>query len=125
MDTKRVIKLILISLSLLVILASVLLFYPFKNKTMVFDSKKWKEDISECSFFSPGIRKHMIADLQQLLSEQRFNRPMLEELLGEALFFQDENSWSYYAGTSTIDCLSFDVLFDDNGFIVDTKLVQH
>jgi hypothetical protein len=125
MKIKQISKLLIISALIFLVWAILIILNPIKPKQLVFDAERWKADKSECSFYFKGDRQYMIKDLQQFLSQQRFNRPMVEELLGDALFFQDENSWSYYAGTSTMDCQSFDITFDDNGYLIKTELVQH
>ena len=121
----KITKLLTISGLIFLVLSLLIIINPIVSKQMLFNSERWKADQSECSFYFKGDRQYMLEDLQLFLSQQRFNRPMVEELLGDALFFQDENSWSYYAGTSTMDCQSFDITFDENGYLIKTELIQH
>ena len=90
-----------------------------------FDSSEWKADTSVCAFYFGGNRKGMAEDLQQRLMVLRPDRDEVAQLLGEPGYFQTESLWSYHAGTSTMDCLTFDVRFDGDGVLSEARLVQH
>ena len=90
-----------------------------------FDSMEWKNDTSVCAFYFGGNRKGMAEDLRQRLMTDRPGRDEVTRLLGEPGAYQTETLWSYHAGTSTMDCLSFDVRFDQDGVVSDARLVQH
>ena len=90
-----------------------------------FDSIEWKDDTSVCAFYFGGSRKGMAEDLQRRLMADRPDRDEVTRLLGEPGYYQTEALWSYHAGTSTMDCLTFDVRFDQDGVVSDARLVQH
>ncbi len=91
-----------------------------------FDAKAWLADGSGCSFFSDHPRQQMAEDLMRLLAD-RSPPPGMKDiaaLLGPA---DDAHGplWRYRAGTSTLDCLTFDIAFDGTGRYVSARLVQH
>jgi hypothetical protein len=96
-----------------------------KSQHIPFHSQEWKNDTSVCAFYFGGDRKKMFKNLQKILTESQFNKQKITELLGKPKLQQSKNLWSYHSGTSTMDCLSFDITFDQNGFVIDSQLIQH
>lgn len=67
----------------------------------------------------------MVKDLSQILVKDSANKQKVKYLLGEPKLQKSENRWSYYSGTSTMDCLSFDIIFDEKNMVMDSKLIQY
>ena len=115
---------------LLAALVAVMAPPAVKTGDVAFDSAKWRADSGGCStiaFFSTGIRSGMAVDLARILKETRPKpaRRTVEQLLGEPDISKTEHLWSYSSGTSTMDCLTFDVVFDQSGVVVDAYRIQH
>ena len=93
-------------------------------RDVAFDSEKWRAESgrpSTCSaFFSTGIRRSMTADLSRILLETapRPGKQDVERMLGQPNASKTERLWSYWAGASTMDCLTFNIVFDEIGTVV-------
>lgn len=116
-------------LVLLLLAACVFLYLTpsvFEPAPRGFDAAAWRADDSGCSFYSSHPRQRMAEDLRRLLADRSPPPGMkdIEALLGPA---DDAHGplWRYRAGTSTLDCLSFDIAFDGGGRYVSARLVQH
>ncbi len=56
----------------------------------------------------------MDKDLQQLLKQSKLNKSEILSLLGEPDLSKEQFLWSYLIGDDFIDCLSFDISFDNS-----------
>ena len=93
-------------------------------RDIAFDSGKWRAESGRsatCSaFLSNSIRRRMTKDLSRILLETtpRPGKQDVERMLGQPNAFKTERLWSYWAGASTMDCVTFDVVFDESGTVV-------
>lgn len=100
-------------------------------RDVAFDSAKWRAESSSCmanmAHFSANDRSMMAGDLARLLLETdpALNKQDVVQLLGEPDAYKYQRSWGYRSGASTMDCLTFDIVFDENGIISSAGQVQH
>ncbi|RPI46122.1 MAG: hypothetical protein EHM59_08305 [Betaproteobacteria bacterium] len=93
---------------------------------IAFDAERWRADRTGCSFYTSGVRSQMSKDLAQslLASNPRHRKPEVERMLGPPDAGKSRGAWHYSAGTSTMDCLTFNVEFDESGAVRDAYLTQ-
>jgi hypothetical protein len=93
-------------------------------RDIAFDSEKWRAESGRsptCSaFFSTSIRRRMTSDLSRILLETtpRPHKQDVEQMLGQPNASKTDRLWSYWAGASTMDCLTFNIVFDESGTVV-------
>ena len=94
---------------------------------IAFDSERWRADHSGCSFYSTSERKQMSRDLAHklLAASPPPGKASVESMLGRPDAEGSERTWRYRAGTSTMDCLTFTIQFDDEGRLRAAYLAQH
>ena len=92
-----------------------------------FEAERWRADRTGCSFYTTSERKRMSRDLAQklLAASPPPARAEVERMLGAPDAERSDRTWRYRAGTSTMDCLTFTIQFDDEGRLRAAYLAQH
>jgi len=93
---------------------------------IAFDAERWRADRPSCSFFTSSVRAQMSKDLARSLVESspRPGQADIERMLGAPDASKSARSWSYRAGGSMADCLTFNVDFDEGGAVRAAYLAQ-
>jgi len=94
---------------------------------LAFEAERWRADHAGCSLYTTSERKQMSRDLAQklLAASPPPARAEVERMLGTPDAERSDRTWRYRAGTSTMDCLTFTIRFDDQGRLRAAYLAQH
>ena len=116
-----------VAAGVLVVLLLAFIGPDLMREPLAFDSARWRADRSGCSFYVVSARARMAGDLTKRLLDpvSRPQKAAVEQMLGPPDVVMGPHVWSYSSGTSTMDCMTFDVAFDEHGSVTGARLVQH
>jgi len=126
---KATIKIVIATI-ILSILCFFLLYFLIQNKPakhISFNSQVWQEETNSCVFLflKNSQRKRMYADLKKILLKTPTYKVNVIQLLGDPELFKQQQRWSYHSGSSTMDCMSLDIEFDQQEKVIAVQLFQH
>lgn len=123
---KSLIRIILTVILLFLIGIGLIVYFTHHpiERDIPFNASLWKAETEQCSFYSISNRNRMAKDLARIVLATPMEPQQILSLLGEPDFWFTENHWGYHAGTSTMDCMTFDIYISDNR-VTDARLVQH